>query len=87
MALAAAAFGTMTLLGVVMSMVFQMPMASMWYKYFSKQEIKEGEIIEREIIEVGGKELEVIDVYEEGELKEELIETDEEIIEEEFERE
>ncbi len=87
MALAAAAFGPMTLLGVVMSMVFQMPMASMWYKYFSKQEIKEGEIIEREIIEVGGKELEVIDVYEEGELKEELIETDEEIIEEELERE
>ncbi len=86
MALAAAAFGPLTLLGVVMSMIFQMPMASMWYKYFSKLEIKEEEVVEREVVEIGGKELEVIDVYEEGELKEELVETDEEIIEEELEK-
>ncbi len=85
MALAAAAFGPMTLLGVVMSMVFQMPMASMWYKYFSKQEIKEDEIIEKEIIKRGDKELEIVDVYEDGKLVEEVVEDDPEIIEEELE--
>ena len=85
MGLAAAAFGPMTLLGVVLCMVFQLPMASMWYKYFSGQEITEEEVVVREVLKFGDKELEVIDVYEEGELKEELIETDEEIIDEELE--
>ncbi len=82
MALAAAAFGPMTLLGVVMSMIFQMPMASMWYKYYAKQEISEGESIIREELKFGDKELEVVEVFENGELKEELVEDDPEIIEE-----
>ena len=43
MGLAAAAFGPLTLLGVVLCMVFQMPMASIWHKYFSKQKISENE--------------------------------------------
>ncbi len=39
MGLAAAAFGPLTLLGVITCMIFQMPMASLWYKYFSKLDI------------------------------------------------
>ena len=41
MGLAAAAFGPLTLLGVVSCVIFQMPLASMWYKVFLR--VKEGE--------------------------------------------
>ena len=82
MGLAAAAFGPMTLLGVVLCMVFQMPLASMWYKYFDKQEISEHEVVIRKEIAVGNEEVEVIDVFENDEFKEEVVEEDKEIIEE-----
>jgi len=54
MGLAAAAFGPLTLLGVVTCMIFQMPMASLWHKYFLRFEIVEiEEVIEtiEEIVE------------------------------------
>lgn len=82
MGLSAAAFGPLTLLGVVLCMVFQMPMASMWFKYFSKQEISEHEKVIRKEIELEGKKLEIVDVYENDEFKEEIIKDDPELIEE-----
>jgi len=39
MGLAAAAFGPMTLLGVVTCMIFQMPLASIWHKKFVKMDM------------------------------------------------
>ncbi len=81
MGLAAAAFGPLTLLGVVLCMVFQMPMASMWFKYFSKQEISEHEKVVRKEVELEGKKLEIVDVYEDDEFKEEVIKDDPELIE------
>ncbi len=54
MGLAAAAFGPLTLLGVVSCMIFQMPLASMWYKVFVK--VKQGEkfamAFEEEAVEI-----------------------------------
>lgn len=41
MALAAAAFGPLTLMGVIVCMLFQMPLASVWYKIFLKLKNKE----------------------------------------------
>ncbi len=74
MGLAAAAFGPMTLLGVVTCTIFQMPMASMWHKYFAKLEIDADETIVKidEQFEEDGKEVEeeIIEVFENGELKE-----------------
>jgi len=40
MGLAAATFGPLTLLGVVSCMIFQMPLASLWYKVFDKMKKK-----------------------------------------------
>ena len=40
MGLAAAAFGPLTLLGVVPCALFQMPLASVWYKIFDKLRVK-----------------------------------------------
>ncbi len=73
MGLAAAAFGPLTLLGVVLCMVFQMPLASMWFKFFSKQEISEHEKVIRMKFKIGDEDIEVIDVYENCELKEEVV--------------
>ncbi len=73
MGLAAAAFGPLTLLGVVTCMIFQMPMASLWHKYFAKKEISEHEKIVRKEIRFDNENLEILDVYEKGVLKEEII--------------
>lgn len=79
MGLAAAAFGPLTLLGVVTCMIFQMPMASLWHKYFAKFEIVEGETIVKikEEVKVDGKtkEVEELEVFEDDTLKE-VIEKD-----------
>ncbi len=74
MGLAAAAFGPLTLLGVVTCMIFQMPMASLWHKYFIRFQIKEQETIEelKIALQTDGKteEVDVTEVFEEGALKE-----------------
>ncbi len=45
MALAAAAFGPMTLLGVVSCTIFQMPFAAIWYKVFDKIRVKKESLV------------------------------------------
>ncbi len=55
MGLAAATFGPLTLLGVVSCMIFQMPLASFWYKIFDKIKKKHetlGEAFKEEIEEI-----------------------------------
>ena len=82
MGLAATAFGPLTLLGVITCMVFQMPMASLWHKYFAKFEISEEEVViklEKEVIVDGKAKEELVDeVFENGKLIEEVVENIEE---------
>ncbi len=83
MGLAAAAFGPLTLLGVVTCMIFQMPMASMWHKFFDKQEITEHvEVIKETKVDLdkGKPVIETVEeVYENGEFKEEVIDEEQEL--------
>ncbi len=74
MGLAIAAFGPLALMGVVSALLFQMPMASIWYKVFDKIRIKQetlGKAIEEEAEEIVEDEKEEIGKVEE-EIKEEV---------------
>lgn len=60
MGLAATAFGPLTLLGVIVCMLFQMPLAAIWYKIFDKIRVKKESLIiaaEEELEEIEEKEV------------------------------